>query len=258
MIGTIETATLACGFFRILELPTIDSTSEEAKRLGRAGAPEGTLVWALQQTAGHGRFGRTWISPPGNLYFSLLLRPDLPPQQTMQLTFVAALAMADTISALLPAGAAVTCKWPNDVLIAGKKVAGILLESSLNDGGRVDSLVIGIGVNVTSHPPSQEVHYPATSLRAEGATGETARSVLDVFCPSFLVWYGEWSERGFQPVREAWLARADRLHRPIEVRLDRDTTAGIFADLDPTGALVLDEGRGQRLILAGDVFPAEF
>ena len=257
MIGTMESATLACGFFRILELPTIDSTSEEAKRLGRAGAPEGTLIWALQQTAGHGRFGRTWISPPGNLYFSLLLRPDLPPEQTMQLTFVAALAMADTISAFFPVGAPVTCKWPNDVLIAGKKVAGILLESSLNGAGRVDSLVIGIGVNVASHPPSQEVHYPATSLTAEGATAENARSVLEAFCPSFLAWYGEWRERGFHSVREAWLARAERLHRPIEVRLDRDTTAGIFADLDPTGALVLQQGMGQRLILAGDVFPAK-
>ena len=245
----------ACGFYHILELPTTDSTSEEAKRLGRAGAPEGTLIWALRQTAGHGRFGRPWISPLGNLYFSLLLRPDLPPRQTMQLTFVAALAMADSISAIVPVGAAVTCKWPNDVLIAGKKVAGILLESSLDNGGRVDSLVIGIGVNVASHPPPQDVHYPATSLWAEGATTETARSVLEMFCPSFLLWYGQWRQRGFHPVREAWLARAERLHRPIQVRLQSDTTAGIFADLDPTGALILQQGRGQRLILAGDVFP---
>ena len=251
----LDTPTQACGFFHILELPTTDSTSEEAKRLAGAGAPEGTLVWALRQTAGHGRFGRSWISPFGNLYFSLLLRPDLPPRQTMQLTFVAALAMADSISAIVPVGAAVTCKWPNDVLISGKKVSGILLESSLNDAGRVDSLVVGIGVNVASHPPPQDVHYPATSLWAEGATAETARSVLEMCCPAFLAWYREWRQRGFHPVREAWLARAERLHRPIQVRLQSDTTAGIFADLDPTGALILQQGRGQRLIVAGDVFP---
>jgi BirA family transcriptional regulator, biotin operon repressor / biotin---[acetyl-CoA-carboxylase] ligase len=251
----LDSPAQACGFLHILELPTIDSTSEEAKRLAGAGAPEGTLIWALRQTAGHGRFGRSWISPLGNLYFSLLLRPDLPPRQTMQLTFVAALAMADSISAIVPAGAAVTCKWPNDVLISGKKVSGILLESSLNDAGRVDSLVIGIGVNVASHPPPQDVHYPATSLWAEGATAETARSMLEMFCPAFLAWYHEWRQRGFHPVREAWLARAERLHRPIQVRLESDTTAGIFADLDSTGALILRQGRGQRLILAGDVFP---
>jgi BirA family transcriptional regulator, biotin operon repressor / biotin---[acetyl-CoA-carboxylase] ligase len=251
-----EAPAQAPSFFRIIELPTIDSTSEEVKRLSREGAPQGTLVWALQQTSGHGRFGRTWISPLGNLYFSLLLRPQRPPQETMQLTFVAALAVADAISETMTAGAAVTCKWPNDVLISGKKVAGILLESSLDHRGTVDSLVIGIGVNVASHPPVKDVQYPATSLWAEGATSETAQSVLDRFCPSFLVWHGEWRERGFFPVREAWLARAERLHRPIEVRLEDDTAAGIFADLDATGALVLQQGRGRRLILAGDVFPA--
>ena len=245
------------GFFRIVALQTINSTSEEAKRLSRDGAGEGTLVWAARQTSGHGRFGRAWISPPGNLYFSLLLRPQRPPQETMQLTFVAALAVADAISETLPPGAAVTCKWPNDVLVSGKKVSGILLESSTDGVGNVDSLVIGIGVNVVSHPPPEEVQYPATSLRAEGAPEETAGSLLERFCRSFLARYEEWGRRGFSPAREAWLARAERLHRRIEVRLEGDTAAGVFAGLDPTGALVLWQGGGQRLILAGDLFPAE-
>jgi BirA family transcriptional regulator, biotin operon repressor / biotin---[acetyl-CoA-carboxylase] ligase len=247
----------AVGFFRIVALQTIDSTSEEAKRLSRAGAGEGTLVWAARQTSGHGRFGRIWISPPGNLYFSLLLRPGRPARETMQLTFVAALAVADAISETLPPGAAVTCKWPNDVLISGKKVAGILLESSTDAAGNVDSLVTGIGVNVVSHPPPEAVQYPATSLRAEGASDETAGSLLERFCPSFLARYEEWRRLGFSPAREAWLARAERLHRRIQVRLEGDTAAGIFADIDPTGALVLRQEGGQRLILAGDVLPAE-
>ena len=247
----------AAAFFRIVALRTIDSTSEEAKRLSRAGAGEGTLVWAARQTSGHGRFGRVWISPPGNLYFSLLLRPRRPPRETMQLTFVAALAVADAISETLPPGAAVTCKWPNDVLISGKKAAGILLELSTDDTGNVDSLVIGIGVNVASHPPPEEVQYPATSLCIEGAPEETPGSLLERFCPSFLARYEEWRRLGFSPAREAWLARAERLHRRIEVRLDGDTASGVFADLDPTGALVLRQQGRQRLILAGDVFPAE-
>jgi BirA family biotin operon repressor/biotin-[acetyl-CoA-carboxylase] ligase len=242
-------------FFRILQFLTIDSTSEEAKRLSVTGAPEGTLVWALQQTAGHGRFGRSWISPRGNLYFSLLLRPELPPYEVVQLTFVAALAVAEAIFQTMPAGTAITCKWPNDILISGKKVAGILLESSLDGRGRVDSLVIGIGVNIASHPPVQHVHYPATSLWAEGARTETAQSMLERFCPSFLAWLREWREYGFSPVREAWRACADSLHRRIKVQLDGDTIVGIFADLDSTGALVLQQGREQRVVFAGDVFP---
>jgi BirA family transcriptional regulator, biotin operon repressor / biotin---[acetyl-CoA-carboxylase] ligase len=249
----------AAGFFRIFALQTIDSTSEEAKRLSCAGAAEGTLVWAARQTSGHGRFGRIWVSPPGNLYFTLLLRPRRPARETMQLTFVAALAVVDAISEALPpdAGGAVTCKWPNDVLISGRKVAGILLESSTDGAGDVDSLVIGIGVNVESHPPPEELRYPATSLRAEGAPEETTGSLLERFCRSFLARYEEWRRRGFSPARKAWLARAEGLHRRIEVRLEGTTAAGIFADLDPTGALVLRQEGGQRLILAGDVFPAE-
>lgn len=242
-------------FFCILHFPTIDSTSDEVKRLSVAGAPEGTLVWASQQTAGHGRFGRSWISPRGNLYFSLLLRPELPPQETMQLTFVAALALAEAILQTMPARTAVTCKWPNDVLISGRKVAGILLESSLDGDGRVDSLVIGIGVNIASHPPVHHVHYPATSLWAEGARTETAQSMLERFCSSFLVRLGEWREHGFSPVRDAWRARAESLHRPIKVQLDGDTMVGIFADLDATGALVLQQERERRVVFAGDVFP---
>ena len=254
----MELSTQAPSFFRIRALPTIDSTSEEAKRLSRDGAPEGTLVWALQQTAGHGRFGRSWVSPPGNLYFSLLLRPDLPPQAAMQLTFVAALAASDVIRETIPKRAEITCKWPNDVLISGKKVAGILLELSLDSRGMVDILVIGVGINIASHPAAWQVHYPATSLRAEGAVSASARSLLERFCPSFLVWHNAWRESGFLPIREAWLARAERLHRPIEVRFEGGCTAtGIFVDLDPTGALVLRQGGGKRLIFAGDVFPAD-
>jgi BirA family transcriptional regulator, biotin operon repressor / biotin---[acetyl-CoA-carboxylase] ligase len=242
-------------FFRIVQLATIDSTSEEAKRLSQLGAEEGTLVWAEQQTDGHGRFGRSWISPSGNLYFSLLLRPGRPPAQTMQLTFAAAVALSDAIETLLPEGAAVTCKWPNDVLVKGSKIAGILLESSIDAAGVVDSLVIGIGVNVASHPPADAVMYPATSLAAEGSAGATPDRVLTQFCPSFLDWYGRWQATGFAPLRQSWLDRAEKLQKPVTVRLDTETVNGIFAGLDESGAMILQQGDHRRLILAGDVFP---
>jgi BirA family biotin operon repressor/biotin-[acetyl-CoA-carboxylase] ligase len=123
---------------------------------------------------------------------------------------------------------------------------------------------MGIGVNVTSHPPDDQVQYPATSLHAEGAPGENARSMLGRFCSAFLSRYEEWRDHGFVPIRLAWLERADKLHGPIEIRLDGTcgddalsaaTACGIFADLDSSGALILQQGEFRRLILAGDVMP---
>lgn len=243
-------------FFHPVFLPVVGSTSDEAKRLAREGAPEGTLVWAERQTEGHGRLGRTWISPPGNLYVSLLLRPRAPAAEAAQLTFMAAVAAAECLEQVLPQGRAVTCKWPNDVLVGGRKAVGILLESEADHSGSLDSLVIGIGINVTSHPPDEVVQYPATSLHAQGAAGPSASSVLERLCLALLLRYRQWQEEGFAPLRAAWLARADKLNRAVEVRLDSGTVAGIFADLDPSGALVLEQGGLRRLVLAGDVFPS--
>jgi BirA family transcriptional regulator, biotin operon repressor / biotin---[acetyl-CoA-carboxylase] ligase len=252
----MQTSPAVPRFFRVVALGTIDSTSEEAKRLALAGADEGTLVCARQQTAGHGRRGRHWISPAGNLYFSALLRPGCPAGEATQLTFVAAVALADALAAVLPPGRPVTCKWPNDVLVGGRKIAGILLESSVDAQGRVDSLVIGIGVNVASHPPDDQVQYVATSLHAEGAADETPPSMLERLCTAFLVRLEEWREGGFRPVREAWLERAEKLNEPVEIDLGFVRARGIFAGLDDAGALVLQQGDHRRIILAGDVFPA--
>jgi BirA family biotin operon repressor/biotin-[acetyl-CoA-carboxylase] ligase len=244
------------GFFQAIRLPSIGSTSDELKRLAAAGAEEGTLVWADEQTDGHGRFGRSWISPPGNLYASLLLRPDRASAEAVQLTFAAAVALAEVAAAVLPASARVGCKWPNDVLVGGRKVSGILLESQTRPDGTIDGLVVGIGVNVASHPPPEAVMYTATSLHAEGAVGETAASVLQRFCPVFLGWYETWRRQGFAPVRAAWLDRAEKLHQQVEVRLDAETVSGTFVGLDASGAMLIQQGERQRTILAGDVFPA--
>lgn len=243
-------------FFRPIHLPRAGSTSDEAKRLAARGADEGTLVWADEQTDGHGRLGRTWISPPGNLYFSMLVRPARPAAEAVQLTFVAAVAVAEVIAAVLPVGRRVGCKWPNDVLVDGKKVSGILLESQAGPDGAVESLVIGIGINVVSHPPPEAVMFAATSLHAEGAAGETAASVLQRFCPVYLGWQEVWRRQGFAEVRSAWLDRAEKLHQQVEVRLDKEAVAGVFVGLDMNGAMLLQQGTQRRAILAGDVFPA--
>jgi BirA family transcriptional regulator, biotin operon repressor / biotin---[acetyl-CoA-carboxylase] ligase len=238
--------------YRLVRLERVGSTNDEAKRLARGGADDHTLVWALEQTAGRGRRGRVWASPPGNLYVSLVLRPDAPPAQAAQLSFAAALGLGEAITALVPPLVELRYKWPNDVLLNGRKIAGILLESESGRDGGLDWLVLGVGVNITSHPP--ETERPATSLRDEGAGAATPELVLEGFARSLLVWTNRWLEGGFGPIRAAWLRRASGVGEMIRVRLDREELVGRFAELDHDGALLLDTAAGRRRVTAGDVF----
>jgi BirA family biotin operon repressor/biotin-[acetyl-CoA-carboxylase] ligase len=242
------------GFYRLLSFDTLDSTNEEAKRRAKDGAAEGTLVWALAQSAGRGRRGRVFISPRGNLYMSILLRPDRSAAAAAQLGFAAALAVGEAALPLLPEQASLAYKWPNDVLIDGRKVSGILLESQAAASGRVDWLVVGIGVNIASFPEGTE--YPATSLAHAGASGATVEAMLAAVATRLKYWYERWREAGFALLRRAWLERALGLGEPIRVRLSDGDSHGRFAGIDENGALLLEDGSGRRRIAAGDVFPA--
>lgn len=239
--------------YRLLRYDTIGSTNDEAKSLARAGAPDGTVVWADRQTAGRGRRGRAWLSPPGNLYLSLLLRPGGTPARAAQLGFVAALGLGDAVAALTGPELRLSYKWPNDLLAGGRKVAGILLESETGANEATDFVVIGVGTNLASAP--EAVEFPATSLAAEGFPGVTAELLLAAFVRHFDRWLRPWRALGFAPVREAWLARAGGLGEPVRVRLERVTLFGRFLDLDDDGALILDMKEGRRRIAAGEVFP---
>ena len=241
-------------FYRLVRHERIASTSDEAKALAADdGAPAGTLVWARVQSAGRGRQGRGWISPAGNFYASLILRPAVPIATAAQLGFVAALAVADACVALAPA-AAITLKWPNDVLLNGRKLAGMLLESQSRGDGTLAWLVLGIGINLATYPV--EVEYPAIALSATGADAD-AETMLGALAASFLIWYERWREgAGFATIRADWLARAQGRGQAIRVRLSADTLTGVFAGLDTDGALLLDTGAGRRRIAAGEVFPA--
>lgn len=243
--------------YRLHSHDSLDSTQDEAKRLARQGAPDGTLVTATRQTAGRGRRTRPWASPPGNLYLSLVLRPDCPPARAAQLGFVATLALGGAAEALLPAGTDLRYKWPNDVLVEGRKVAGILLESSLLPSGGVDWVILGVGVNVAVHP--DDAAFSATDLRAAGAAGLEPGDVLAVFVRQLARLRGIWERQGFAPVRTEWLARAWRLGGPVSVRIGDETRLeGTFHDVDGTGAMVLRLPGGQEQVLSyGDVFPPE-
>jgi BirA family transcriptional regulator, biotin operon repressor / biotin---[acetyl-CoA-carboxylase] ligase len=240
--------------YRLLSYDRLASTNDEAKRLARDGAEEGTIVWAREQSAGRGRRGRQWIGIPGNLFVSFILRPPCPPAAASQLGFVAALALGDAIGASAPPLAALRCKWPNDVLLNGGKFAGILLESETRLSETLDWVVLGVGVNVVAHPSGAE--YPTTSLRDEGCCDLDAASLLESFACSFLGWYETWRDDGFAPIRAAWLPRASGIGDEITVRLDRESIAGRFVGIDADGALALETVAGSCRIAAGDVFPA--
>ncbi|WP_240002284.1 biotin--[acetyl-CoA-carboxylase] ligase [Oleisolibacter albus] len=237
-------------FFRLVSLDSCGSTNDEAKELARSGALEGTLVWALRQTGGRGRRGRVWTSPPGNLYCSLILRPDMPAAAAALVSFVAAIAVAEAVSALIPGRPQL--KWPNDVLVDGAKISGILLESEAGAAGRLDWLVLGVGINVAHRP--EGLPYAATSLAAAGAAELDVAVVLGRYASSFAAWYARFRQQGFAPVRAAWRNAAFGLGGPITVRLQDGQFEGRFIDLDAEGGLLVETGDGLRRVTAGDVF----
>jgi BirA family biotin operon repressor/biotin-[acetyl-CoA-carboxylase] ligase len=239
----------------VIHYDTVGSTNDEAKRLARNGAPDGTIVCAREQTAGRGRRGRPWASPPGNLYISVIARPACSAGKAAQLGFVAALALGDALRAKLRAIEGLSNKWPNDVLMHGRKLAGILLEAETGAGGALASVVVGLGVNLVSSP--REVEFPATSVAEEGFAPPPPSALLDEFAKHFHSWATRWSMAGFTPVRTAWLAHAASLGELIRLRLETDTLHGRFVDIDHEGALLLETTAERRRISAGEIFPAD-
>ncbi len=241
--------------FNLIVLDSVGSTNDEARRLAEEGAAHGTIVWAGEQTKGRGRQGRSWTSPRGNLYLSIVLRPDCAPSEAAQLSFVACVALGEAISNLAGSRVEVTYKWPNDVMFNGKKGVGLLLESKSTPAGEVDWVIVGMGTNIEHFP--EDARYPASSLRKEGAPASlVAATLLQELARQLETWLDVWRKRGFGDIRAAWKQRAQGVGRSIEVRLPNETLTGVFGDLDHDGALILklEDGR-TRTITAGDVFP---
>lgn len=222
------------------------STNADMIALASSGAPEGTWLRAEQQSGGRGRMGRGWQSPPGNLYASTIVRlqPNDPVAPTLAL--VAAVALAETVQAYAP-GVAVTIKWPNDLLICGAKIAGILLERAGN------AVVVGIGVNLAHHP--EGLDRPVTNLAAQGHQVDPAAFTQDL-AEGFARWVARWRSEGIVSVRVAWLLAAHPLGTALFANLgDGDAVEGLFDGLTEDGALRLRLADGAvRVIHAGDIF----
>ncbi|HEX2892214.1 biotin--[acetyl-CoA-carboxylase] ligase [Vineibacter terrae] len=232
---------------------TIGSTNDEALRRAEAGAPEGTVIVSRQQEGGRGRRGRTWTSPPGNAYSSTIIRPRCVPERAAQLGFVTALAVCDAAAAGLPGERAIRLKWPNDVLVDGAKISGILLESAMAADGSVEHVVIGTGINVAVPPPAGVATYAAACLHDLGDRRD-APEVLHAYLAALAVRLAQWRQ-GFDGTRADWLARAAWLGERVAVSQGEIRIEGRFAGLDADGALLLEPSDGPpRRIVSGEVF----
>ena len=237
--------------FRLECHEALESTSTTLKQRAEAGEAEGLAILALRQNAGRGRQGRGWESPAGNLYLSVLLRPAVPLREAPQWSFVAAVALAETLKPLLPHEARLTLKWPNDLLLHGAKAAGILVETGVAASNTLDWLCIGIGVNIASKPslPDRATACLAEFLPAPPAPQALAAALLDKL--------GHWHEtrlrQGFAPIRDAWLRHGPAMGAPVSVRRDGALLEGAFAGLSPEGGLKLAKDSKVQLILAGEI-----
>lgn len=236
-------------------LAEVDSTNAEAARIasGLAG-PEWIL--GLRQTKGRGRRGRAWRDPVGNFAGTLVMRPAESAQRVALRSFVASLALYDALVAATGRTEAFSLKWPNDVLLNGRKLAGILLESA-GMGDSVSHIAIGIGVNLVSAPDTSEVEAGSmtpVSLAAETGVQISPEEFLGLLAPAYAAYEAQFVTYGFAPIRAAWLARAARIGDTIIARTGSQETTGVFETVDESGNLVLRTPRGRQVIPAADIF----
>ncbi|WP_095595913.1 biotin--[acetyl-CoA-carboxylase] ligase [Actibacterium pelagium] len=238
-----------------MHLGRVDSTQAEAARRV-AELPGPTWITADEQTAGRGRRGRVWLSPTDNFTATLLLQPKEAPEEVALRSFVASLALFDAFVEATGRPQSFALKWPNDVLLNGGKVAGILLEG-VGHGNQVGHLAIGIGVNLIGAPEVRDLEEGAVapvSLASETGVTVVPGEFLQLLAPAYARYEAQFTTYGFAPIREAWLARAAKLGEVITARTATQEWVGTFETIDTSGNLVLRTAEGQKAIAAADVF----
>ena len=237
----------------IQHYPTLTSTMDRAGLFARTGAPEGIVVVSDEQTAGRGRAGRAWHSPPGAaLYATLLLRPNVPPPALATLPLLAGVAVAEALESLT--GSAVQLKWPNDVWLGSdpeqRKVAGILLTSAIS-GQQVNHVLCGIGINLAT--PHDQLPPGATSVLAATGKAVHAHEMLAALLPAFAVRYGAYQAAAGRPALDAWRTRAAMLGEVVTVQDAGQARTGRFTGIDTDGALLLEQDGAVHRVVAGDL-----
>lgn len=239
----VAAAVGSAGGWNIVRLASVESTMNEARRLAAAGAAELSVVRADVQTGGRGRLGRNWASPVGNVYSTAILRPAIPTHRAAELSLVAAVAVADTVARFAEP---VRLKWPNDALLDGAKVAGILLESVI-EGAELSAVLVGIGINVATAPELPD----RPTARIANADADT---IFTALLEALEDRYRQWRADGFGNIREAWLARGPDLGAPVTVGQGNERIEGRFAGLGNDGVLLIElAGGGVRRVASGDV-----
>lgn len=248
----------AVGPWRLRHFATIGSTSDLCRTLAEAGEPDGLAVLADRQTAGRGSRGRAWASPSGNLALSVLVRPREVARTAGQWALLAGVAVAEALSSLVPAddgvAAGIALKWPNDIMLEGRKAGGILLDSSANERGSIGWIVIGIGVNLASAP---EVPGRRTASFADLGVAASAADVAAAILARLAHWRGMRLLEGFAPVRSAWLALAHPVGTFVTLRIGGGDVGGTFAGLGEDGSLLLQTGGRVRAFATGEVLLPE-
>jgi len=232
---------------------TIDSTNSKAYELALGGAQEGEVVIAESQEKGRGRLARHWFSPPfSNLYLSVILRPPIPPHQASLITLMAAVATADAIKNF--SGLRPLIKWPNDILLKDRKVAGLLNEIH-SEADRIHFVILGIGVNlnVDGKMFPKEIRAVATSLKSEMGQTISRKAFLQFLLQELEGWYSVFMKEGGDAILKAWKDRAHIKGRQVKVASFGETLVGVAVDVDSDGALILKTEEGQKRIVAGDV-----
>ncbi len=239
----------------VLHYEEVASTQDIARKLARQGAEEGTVVIAEKQTGGRGRRGRSWTSPDGGLYLSIILRPNLEPARAIQLPLVAGVAVARAIkkvTTLQP-----KLKWPNDIIIAGKKVGGILTETSTRPG-KIDHIVLGIGLNVNTARSlfPEAIRETATSLAEESGQNVSPLELLQCLFGKFEALYVEFLAGGFDKIREQWKAMSNTIGSRVKINSGGAEIEGEALDIDSEGFLLLRKGnKDVERVISGDVSP---
>lgn len=234
----------------------VTSTNDVARQRVSEGHKGPIWVASAAQTAGRGRLGRPWVSEKGNLYTSLMIRPDEKPDKMVALPFLVALAVRRALIMSGANGNQIKCKWPNDILFNEKKVAGILIESSMGSRGAIDFLIIGIGTNLNVYP--EEAQFPATCFARETESYIDPEAYFVNLAAAFDMQWRAWQQFGFEPIRDDWLRHSWGMGEKRMIRTSNLEVTARLQSLDKDGALIikLDDGT-EKSLYAGDIFASE-